>query len=234
MNYTLDRATIKENAKAQLGKDLFGNIWFSAVLAVLIYNLIMGVLSIIPTVGSLAALVVTGPLAVGISMIFMKLARNHNKVEVGDLFFSFSDRFGKDFGLGFMVSLFTTLWALLFIVPGIVKAYSYSMAYYISLDHPDWTWNQCIKESMRITKGHKGELFVLDLSFIGWYIVGALCLGFGTFWVMAYHMTAQANYYEALKAAAGPAYNQQPMYGQPMYGAPQQPYDPSQYNQPMQ
>ena len=52
-------------------------------------------------------------------------------------------------------------------------------------------------------KGYKGKLFCLDLSFIGWYIVGALCLGIGVLWVTPYHQTARANFYEALQAEYG-------------------------------
>ena len=72
-----------------------------------------------------------------------------------------------------MTRLFTILWAMLFIVPGFVKSYSYSMAMYIKVDNPDYDWRKCIDESQRMMQGHKWDLFVLDLSFIGWLFVGA-------------------------------------------------------------
>lgn len=206
MNYTIDRAQIKENSKTLLGNNLFGKTWLMALVACLIQGAIITLCSYVPYVGSVASLLLTGPLSVGLSLIFMKLVRNHPEVELGDMFYSFSQRFSKDFLLGLMISIFTTLWSLLFIIPGIVKSYAYSMAYYVSLDHPDWGWKECMDESIRITQGHKGELFVLDLSFIGWYIVGSLCLGVGMLWVVPYHMTAKASYYEALKATAQPTY----------------------------
>ncbi len=202
MNYSIDRAQVKANAKAQLGNNIFGKTWLMALVVVLIQSAILSVASYIPV----ASLVLAGPLTIGVSLVFMKLARNHNSVELSDIFVSFSERFAKDFLLGLMVAVFTLLWSLLFIIPGIIKYYSYSMAYYVSLDHPEWGWKECIDESIRLTNGHKGELFVLDLSFIGWYIVGSLCFGIGTLWVAPYHITAQANYYEALKANAQPAY----------------------------
>ena len=62
---------------------------------------------------------------------------------------------------------------------------------------------QCITESRRIMSGNKMRLFLLDLSFIGWYIVGALCFGIGTLWVNAYHQMARANFYEDLCATYG-------------------------------
>lgn len=206
MNYTIDRKQIKENAKAQLGSNIFGKIWLMALVALLIDSVIVAVASYIPVVGGFASIILAGPFGIGLALVFMKLARNHNNVDLADVFTSFSNRFVKDFLLGLMIYVFTFLWSLLFIIPGIVKSYAYSMAYYISLDHPEWGWKECIEESMRITNGHKGELFVLDLSFIGWYIVGLFCLGIGTFWVAPYHETARANYYEALKANSQPVY----------------------------
>ena len=88
---------------------------------------------------------------------------------------------------------------MLFVVPGIVKHYAYSMSFYIAADHPEYTWNQCMDASKRMTAGHKGELFVLDLSFIGWFFVGALCLGVGSLWVTPYYNASWANYYDALR-----------------------------------
>lgn len=212
MNYKIDRAQIKANSKAQLGGNLFGKIWLMALLAVLIQSLILCVAGFVPVVSYFVPIVLAGPFGIGLSLVFMKLARNHNTVDLGDVFTSFSSRFGKDFLLGLMIAIFTTLWSFLFVIPGIVKSYAYSMAYYISLDHPEWGWQECINESKRITQGHKGELFVLDLSFIGWYLVGSFCLGIGVLWVYPYHYTAKANYYEALKANS-----------QPVYAAPAQP-----------
>ncbi len=202
MNYNIDRAQVKANAKAQLGNNIFGKVWLMALVAVLIQGAIISVASYVP----FGSLLLAGPLGIGVTLVFMKLARNHNNVDLADIFVSFSQRFTKDFLLGLMVGIFTLLWSLLFIIPGIIKYYSYSMAYYVSLDHPEWGWKECIDESIRLTNGHKGELFVLDLSFIGWYFVGSLCLGIGTLWVAPYHMTSIANYYEALKANSEPVY----------------------------
>ena len=206
MNYTIDRAQIKENSKTLLGNNIFGKTWLMALVACLIESAIISLCAYVPYIGSVASLLLAGPLGIGLSLVFMKLVRNHPEVDLKDMFFSFSQRFSKDLLLGLMIGIFTFLWSLLFIVPGIIKGYAYSMAYFVSLDHPDWGWKECMDESMRITQGHKGELFVLDLSFLGWYLVGAMCCGVGTLWVTPYHMTAKASYYEALKATAQPTY----------------------------
>lgn len=198
MKYSIDRAQVKENAKAQLQNNLFGNIWLMAVLVLFIQGAIISIAAQL----YVAQLVLIGPLSIGAALVFMKLVRGHGNVEINDLFFSFSQRFGKDLLLGLMITIFTALWSLLFVIPGIIKSYAYSMAYFVALDHPDWEWKQCIDESIKLTNGHKGELFMLDLSFIGWYIVGSFCLGIGMLWVTPYHMTAKANYYEILKTNA--------------------------------
>ena len=76
--------------------------------------------------------------------------------------------------------------------------YSYSMAFYIQQDSENKDWNYCITESRRVMNGHKWDLFVLDLSFLGWYIVGMLCLGIGVLWVTPYHQMARAHFYETV------------------------------------
>lgn len=147
----------------------------------------------------IGALLVVGPLEYGMAYIFLKQARDHQPVQLGDMFRGFQDDFGGTFLIGLMTSLFTFLWSLLFVIPGIVKAYAYSMAYYIKLDHPDYGWKACIDESRRLMDGHKWEKFVLDLSFLGWIIVGSLCLGVGTLWVTPYMEAANAQFYEYVR-----------------------------------
>ena len=66
---------------------------------------------------------------------------------------------------------------------------------FIKADHPSYDWRECLDASSELTYGHRWELFVLDLSFIGWQIVGSLCLGIGTFWVNAYREATIAEYY---------------------------------------
>lgn len=74
------------------------------------------------------------------------------------------------------------------------------MAPYIQQAESDKNWKNCLDKSIAMMKGHKMDLFLLDLSFIGWYIVGALCLGVGAFFVIPYHQMSRANFYAALAA----------------------------------
>ena len=194
----MTRQELKDRAKAQLGNNIFGNKWLIALAVLLIYSAILGVLSA-TGVGSIAAIIVTGPLMFGVTTLFLNQARTNEQMDIPDMFCGFSNCFGDSLLLGLMISIFTFLWSLLFVIPGIVKAYSYSMAYYIKVDNPEYDWRQCIQASMNLMEGHKADLFVLDLSFIGWYIVGSLCFGVGTLWVAPYHQATRAQFYESIK-----------------------------------
>ena len=199
----MTRQEIKEKSKQQLGRNIFGNTWLMALVVCLIQGAILGAASAVSSfIGGVAALIITGPLAFGVAFIFLNLVRkNDGQIDIKDLFKGFTDDFGGNLLLGLLESLFIFLWSLLFVIPGIVKSYAYAMAFYIKNDHPEYDWKACLDESQKIMKGHKWSLFVLDLSFIGWYIVGSLCLGVGTLWVTPYHYTARANFYESIKTA---------------------------------
>jgi len=195
----ISRQIIKQNAKNQLGNNIFSENWLMALLVFLISSAIIGAIGGLSVwAAGILGILVAGPLSVGIAFVFSKLIRIGGKIDIADMFNGFKDNLGRNMLLAFMTSLFTTLWSFLFLIPGIVKAYSYSMAFYIANDHPEYDWNTCIKESMRLTKGHKWDLFVLDLSFIGWAIIGYLCLGIGTLWVIPYVQCSKYNYYEAI------------------------------------
>ena len=100
----------------------------------------------------------------------------------------------------FLMSVFIFLWSLLFVIPGIIKAFSYAMTPYILEEHPELTANEAIDHSRAMMKGHKFDLFWLYLSFIGWGILCIPTLGIGTFWLIPYMQTAQASFYEDVKA----------------------------------
>ena len=98
-----------------------------------------------------------------------------------------------------MLFLTIGLWSLLFVIPGILKAYSYALVYYIKNDHPEYSWRECFIASNALMKGNRWKLFCLQFSFIGWTILGMLCLGLGGLWITPYRQTATAIFYEELK-----------------------------------
>ena len=204
------RAELKERAKDQLGRKLFGDRWLNMLLAFLILGLLLGAVSgSVPyspdgldgirvtfnVIISIAAILLTGPLTYGAARVAVTAARKNEKADLSNLFDGFKDSFGDAILLQFLSALFVALWTLLLIVPGIIKAYAYSMAFYIQQDQPTKDWKYCLDKSQEIMKGHKWDLFVLDLSFIGWWIVGFLCLFVGTLWVRPYYEMTKANFY---------------------------------------
>lgn len=194
-------SVFRANARAQLGGNIFANNWLMALVVCLIQSLILGIGS---SLAGVVAILVGGLLAFGLARVFLQLVRGQkDKVDIADLFCG-TDEFGSLIVLNLLVGLFTFLWTLLFIIPGIVKSYAYSMAFYIKHDHPEYDWKQCMDESQRYMSGHKWQLFCLDFSFIGWILLGALCCGIGTLWVVPYQNAARANFYENLKAIYDP------------------------------
>jgi uncharacterized membrane protein len=94
------------------------------------------------------------------------------------------------------------LWSLLLIIPGIIKYYAYRMVPYILADNPNIGVKKAIALSNEMTMGHKFDMFVLDLSFIGWYLLGVLACGLGIFFVMPYENATNAELYLVLRKAA--------------------------------
>ena len=99
----------------------------------------------------------------------------------------------------FLVGLFTFLWALLFIIPGIIKSYAYAMTPYILVDNPELSPNEARLKSIEIMRGHKWKYFGLQLSFIGWFLLCILSLGIGFIWLIPYVRTSYAAFYLNLK-----------------------------------
>ncbi len=103
--------------------------------------------------------------------------------------------FGKALGLRLFISLFVFLWSLLFIIPGIVASYKYSLAPQLMAEYPQMGIREAVNRSKQLMSGHKGRLFCLDLSFIGWWFLSALTLGILGLWITPYFLTARAAFY---------------------------------------
>ena len=104
--------------------------------------------------------------------------------------------FLKVIWLNIIESFLILLWSFLLVFPGIIAAYRYSMAIFILLDDPEKGVVDCLRESKAMTQGHKGELFVLDLSFIGWLLLSVI--PFVDCYTIPYMAVAKANYYQQL------------------------------------
>ena len=174
---------------------LKGN-WTQAVLATLVFTLVTAAAGSIPFAG----LLVVCPLEFGFMLCFLRLVRGEDSSEmVGDQFSVFN-RYGRVLGTSLLMALYTLLWCLLFIIPGIVKSYAYAMTPYVMNDRPDLDADDCIHESRMMMKGYKWKLFCMDLSFIGWAILCIFTLGIGLLWLQPYIEASHAKFYEELKA----------------------------------
>ena len=166
------------------------------------WNLVLGDLLVSAASGSSAAgvgVVLTGPFQYGLTNFSLKSVRKEER-NTGDLFSGFSSMFGKSLGLFVLEFVYTLLWTLLFIIPGIIKSYSYSMAFYLLKDNPELGPDEAITRSRKLMKGHKWELFVLQLSFIGWILLSILTCGIlAIFFVGPWMYLAQAKFYESIK-----------------------------------
>ena len=196
----MNNAELKQRARAQLGGRLFGTGWLYAVLVVLLQSAVFGIGGRGGGAGLAVLLLVGGPLSFSAARMFLKQSADGQPMDLHDLAAGFTQDFSGSFLLNLMQSIFIALWSLLLVVPGIIKALGWSMSFYIRAEHPDYTWRQCLDASAALTSGYKGEIFLLHLSFIGWYIVGALCLGVGELWVQAYVQATMAQCYNWLKA----------------------------------
>lgn len=227
------------NIRARARAALAGN-WQQAAIAMLLYfvfvslapNLIESIFGWsfvgpgdVVVTGSpswLYLLLVTGPFSLGLVAFFMGMFR-HQELQPNRVFEGF-ERFGKAFVLSLVMGLFVFLWALLFIIPGIIAAIRYSQAFYVMYDNPQLSAMECLNESKRIMKGNKAKLFTLTLSFIGWALLASLpggiysslfidvneipglfdvlmlfVLNAGFLWVGAYYYTSLLAFYELLK-----------------------------------
>lgn len=191
------------------------------------------------------------PLLVSLSWYYVKFV-NGKEYELGEgikvTYKEAFDNYGKKLGATFLQGLLMDLLSVLFIIPGIIFYYSSYFTYQLICEYPELSPMQAIKLSKKIVKGHRSELFALDLSFIPWYL---LCIAvFPLIYVIPYVSTTQALYYENFKnraiqlgvvteddflSDAQKAAKYSGQYGNPQggqyYGSP---YGTQQYAQPVQ
>lgn len=190
----MNRVRAKESAKMQLkGR------WGGAIVAYLILVVVivaMNFVSLLPFVGWIINLILGGVWPLGMAIYSLKFV-NGESVGTGDIFGGFNNLI-PSFCVYFLVGIFTFLWSLLLIVPGIIKAMSYSMSYYVLAENPELSAMEAINKSKEMTKGHKWDIFVTYLSFIGWMLLASLTLGIGYLWLIPYMNMTMANIYNQL------------------------------------
>lgn len=146
----------------------------------------------------LAQFIIGGVIELGYTQYLLK-QYNRANFEFNDLFSQF-ERFGQGFAQAFLRGLYTFLWTLLLVVPGIIAAYSYAMTPFIMAENPDMTASEAIAASKELMNGHKFDLFVLGLTFIGWDLLAVLTLNLGHIALNPYKNAAYAAFYKNLTA----------------------------------
>lgn len=173
--------------------------------------------SVIMVIGLAVSVFLLYPLHVGAQRFFV--VSHYQKAELGELGYAFSNDYINVVKTMFLRGLFTMLWSLLFLIPGIIKSYEYRMIPYILAENPGIDSKEAFAVSKQMMDGNKWEAFVLDLSFLGWTFLSLFTCGIlAVFYVNPYiHMT-NAELYVALKeitfGSRGQSYQSAPQFNQ--------------------
>lgn len=150
----------------------------------------------------LLAILVSSVVEVGGKRYYLE--NREHKTPVSQVFWGFREgRYGNNVWIIFMRNVYIALWSMLFLVPGIIKSYSYKLIPYILAENPDISKNRAFEISKQAMNGRKWDAFVLDLSFLGWEILSIFTFGIlNIFYVKPYVDATQAEFYSAIKAEA--------------------------------
>jgi uncharacterized membrane protein len=181
---------------AQARETLKGE-WALGISAYVIFTLISVAISAIPKAGFFFSLIVGGPLALGAAIFTLSFSRKQNP-HLNQIFDGFKD-FGNAAPTYLMMIAYIFLWSLLLIIPGIIKAFAYSMSFYILADNKSLKPGEALKMSEKMMDGNKWKFFTLQLRFIGWSLLCILTLGIGFLWLIPYIEISKAKFYDDIK-----------------------------------
>ena len=174
--------------------------WSPAIITTLVYYIVSSAIASMLNAlnGAIIAAILIFPLNYSYNAAFLDNKRQGEEIKIDSLLVGYNDFSRISFTL-LLVQIYTILWSLLFIIPGIIKSCSYSQTTFVLKDNPELKYNDAIERSMAIMEGHKMEYFLLILSFIGWILLSIITLGIAAFWVYPYMTATQAHYYEYVK-----------------------------------
>ena len=168
-------------------------IFYSSNFQYIFYSFI----SVASILGILYTIFIGNVIVVGKNGYFIK--NNNENPELSEIFKGFKGNYLNVVKILFLMDLKTLLWLFLFIVPGVIKAYEYSMIPYLLAENPNLSADEAFSLSKQMTTRQKMNLFVLDLSFLGWIILGLICCGIGILFVLPYPEATRAEVYLILK-----------------------------------
>lgn len=171
--------------------------WDIAIGTFVVYLVLTFFVQLIPFAGIIIGLFVNGPIAIGLVIFSLSLARN-KKAKLEQIFEGFQD-YSRAVEAYILLFAKVFVWTLLFIVPGVIAALSYAMTYYILVEDPKIGATEAIKKSIRMMEGSKEKLFRLNLRFFGLGLLCILTLGIGFLWLIPYMHVTYAKFYEDIK-----------------------------------
>ena len=149
---------------------------------------------------------ISGPLFLGFTNFCLSVSLSE-EVRLSQIFFGFKN-FRKSVPLYFLIHLFSLLWTLLLIIPGIIAELSYAMAPFIMIEDSSVSPIEAIRKSKQMMNGYKGKLFGLNFRFALWFIFSILTLGIGLFWTIPYYYVTLWKFYYDIKAESSSVVNE--------------------------
>lgn len=195
----------------QLTRETIRGKWLAGAVITLLFGVLYGLISAFSVLNTddevifslltiLVAIVFGYPLTLGYAMVWLNVARNNTHPEIKDLFGAFSSRYHRSaMGTLLLQNIYTFLWTLLLVVPGIIKSMEYAMTPFVIADEPELGCNEAIEKSMQLMRGHRWQLFKMYLGMIGWMILGVFTCYIAWFWIAPYYQIAFAQFYRELK-----------------------------------
>ena len=189
---SVDSEAIEEAEEIRLSKEESIAAGIAFVVCVFIISAIIGVV-----VAAIDAFLLN-PIEMGCNRFFLK--NLYEEAKISNVAYAFDNNYKNVVKVMFRRDLAIFLWSLLFVIPGIYKAYEYRMIPYLLSENPNMSWQEAFKASKEMMTGNKWKAFVLDLSFIGWHLLSILTLGLlSIFYVNPYMFATNAALYERLK-----------------------------------
>ncbi|MGX8176714.1 DUF975 family protein [Exiguobacterium artemiae] len=193
-------------------KEALSGRWGFTVLMFLLFGILQGIPNLLSSdydepfqmidfIGLIVTVLLI-PLSAGWGWFALSIARGE-KTKISDLFEPYK-YFVKVVLLSIVQFIFLFLWALLLVVPAIIKSFSYMLTYYILRDEPSIGVLEAITRSRQMMDGHKMEAFLLILSFIGWFLLGVITIGIGFLWIIPYVSVTLAKFYDRIRGEEAP------------------------------
>ena len=201
---------MKTNSQIRsLASESINGSWGKSAWIFFLVSLISGLCSavsgdmenpVMVTLSMVAAIFIGWPVTFGFRMTMLALARDGKKPEVSGIGSALNGQYYlKCIGLYLLINIFTLLWSLLLIIPGIIKGISYSMAPYILAENPEIGCLEAINRSQKMMRGYKWQYFFMYLGYLGWGILSIFTLFIGALWVETYYMVAYSHFYLEVK-----------------------------------